>query len=244
MDITGVQYVYLIHKKEFVDSNTPIYKIGRTKQLNHLRFSSYPKGSKVLLQSNCNDCISCENKIIYHFDRTYKKRPEIGNEYYEGDYKKMKEDIEKIIREDDLEFDEREKQNYGNIFTEESTQVIDNIVIEPNIEISEKKYNCEKCLYSTDTKYNFQNHNKSKSHIDKQEIGYQPKYECTKCKKGYSSHSGLWKHKTHCNKICRTIKKENEIKYESSLEQLIQNQIELTKTVKNMEKMIMDLNKK
>jgi len=49
------QYVYLLQTREFINSNLPVYKIGKTKQTNNLRFNSYPKGSKLFVQLCCRE---------------------------------------------------------------------------------------------------------------------------------------------------------------------------------------------
>jgi hypothetical protein len=43
MEIQDIQYIYLLQTREFINSNLPVYKVGKTKQLNNLRFNSYPK---------------------------------------------------------------------------------------------------------------------------------------------------------------------------------------------------------
>jgi len=40
-----VQYIYLIHEREFIQSEKKIYKFGKTRQLNFKRFAQYPKDS-------------------------------------------------------------------------------------------------------------------------------------------------------------------------------------------------------
>ena len=79
-----MEYVYLLQEREFVKSNEQIYKIGRTKQLNFARFRQYPKNSISFFQSYCDDCIACENKIVKVFSKKYKKRIDVGQEYFEG----------------------------------------------------------------------------------------------------------------------------------------------------------------
>jgi hypothetical protein len=79
------------------------------------------------------------------------------------------------------------------------------------------KFSCEKCLYFTDVKYNFENHKKSKTHLKKQENEFEDNYECKNCKKTYKSHSGLWKHK----KLCTIVVQEPEIEDKSKLTEII-----------------------
>lgn len=87
------QYIYLLIEREFISLNKPIYKIGRTNQSNNLRLKHYPKGSILLLQIICSDCIKIETMLIRWFNIKYISRKDIGNEYFEGDYHKMIIDI-------------------------------------------------------------------------------------------------------------------------------------------------------
>ena len=83
------QYIYLLIEREFIKTNENIFKLGKTKQSNLKRFDSYPKGSKLLYQTICSDCDSIEILLIKIFKKTYKQRKDIGNEYFEGNYKHM-----------------------------------------------------------------------------------------------------------------------------------------------------------
>ena len=85
--------IYLLQEREFINSNKNIYKIGRTKQANIQRFNQYPKGSKLLLHIICDDCDILETELIRDFKNKYIHRKDIGNEYFEGDYKEMIKDI-------------------------------------------------------------------------------------------------------------------------------------------------------
>ena len=91
------QYIYLLHEREFIKTNENIYKIGKSKQENTKRISSYPKGSKLLFQIICNDCDDLENKLINKFKIICNHKKEIGNEYFQGDCYKMITEICNII---------------------------------------------------------------------------------------------------------------------------------------------------
>jgi hypothetical protein len=82
-------YVYLIQEREFIKTKENIYKVGMTKKENHTRFNHYPKGSVLLFQMICNNCKNIEKQIIKLFKEKFKHRRDIGNEYFEGDYKYM-----------------------------------------------------------------------------------------------------------------------------------------------------------
>jgi hypothetical protein len=96
-ECNNFQYIYLIQERTAVAINKPIYKIGRTTQLNFERFKSYGKGYKILLHVVCDNCIDTELKLINLFKYKYIHSTEYGNEYFEGDYKLMIKDILEIV---------------------------------------------------------------------------------------------------------------------------------------------------
>lgn len=87
------QYIYLLQERTAVAINKPIYKIGRTSQLNFERFKAYGKGYKILLHVVCDDCINLELRLINLFKSKYIQSTQYGNEYFEGDHKSMIKDI-------------------------------------------------------------------------------------------------------------------------------------------------------
>ncbi len=88
-----IEYVYLLQEREFIRLDEPVYKIGRTTQVNLIRFNQYPNGSTLLFQTICNDCVSIETKIKTLFKLKYKQMIEYGDEYFEGDFRSMIWDI-------------------------------------------------------------------------------------------------------------------------------------------------------
>jgi hypothetical protein len=91
-----LQYIYIVQLREFIKSGEQIYKIGRTEQPNFKRFYQYPKGSIILFQMICNDSKKLEKKLIINFKKKYILRKDIGNEYFEGNFINMIDDIYKI----------------------------------------------------------------------------------------------------------------------------------------------------
>ena len=87
------QYVYIIQLREFIQSNTPVYKIGKTKQANTKRLAQYPKGSELVIQCDTPCCDQTEQAILQLFKEKYTHRPDIGAEYFEGDARAMKRDL-------------------------------------------------------------------------------------------------------------------------------------------------------
>jgi len=94
------QYIYLLQEREFVNSREKIYKIGRTTKENHIRFNQYPKGSILLFQIICNNCKNIEKHIIKLLKENFKHRRDIGNEYFEGEYKNMIDIIYLTIKDE------------------------------------------------------------------------------------------------------------------------------------------------
>lgn len=96
-------YIYLLQEREFIKTKENIYKIGMTQKENHKRFNQYPKGSILLFQIICNNCKNIEKFVIKKFKETFKQRKDIGNEYFEGDYKNMIDVIYLIIKNENTD---------------------------------------------------------------------------------------------------------------------------------------------
>jgi hypothetical protein len=129
--------------------------------------------------------------------------------------------------------------------------------------IAKPCFECEKCNYITNNRYDFKKHCQTIKHnqeiVDNFSIAMeksQPpkKYLCTKCNKSYKDNSGLWKHKKHCIKIFENIDDDmvisntntqnlsSQITPELILSVLEQNK-ELTNLVVEQNKTIMELAK-
>lgn len=89
--------VYLLIEREFLKTNENIYKIGYSIKPNLTRFKQYPNGSKLLLHIYTEYAKKCERDIINSFTINFKRRIDIGNEYFEGDYKQMRRIIMHIV---------------------------------------------------------------------------------------------------------------------------------------------------
>jgi hypothetical protein len=98
--ITMSQYIYLLREREFIKTKEQVYKVGMTKKENHKRFNQYPKGSVLLNQMICNDCKNMEKLVLKKFKETFKQRKDIGNEYFEGEYKSMIDIIYSTIKDE------------------------------------------------------------------------------------------------------------------------------------------------
>ena len=111
-------YIYLIHTREFINSIKKIYKVGKTTQEPTKRIKQYPKGSKILLITNCIDCHKDEKEILKLFKRKYIQRKDIGNEYFEGDYNEMITDINQIVKSGEIVLSDESDES------DESEQII------------------------------------------------------------------------------------------------------------------------
>lgn len=80
---TKAGHLYLIKEREFIKTNERIFKIGKSTSIKS-RMPSYPKNSLVHLIAYCHTNIDVVEKLmIKHFDGRFKKRLDIGHEYYE-----------------------------------------------------------------------------------------------------------------------------------------------------------------
>lgn len=78
-------HLYLIKEREFIKTKENIYKIGKTTNIKN-RMPSYPKDSRVYVIYYCaSDIHKVEKELIKEFDKLFKKRTDIGSEYYETD---------------------------------------------------------------------------------------------------------------------------------------------------------------
>ena len=158
--------VYLIIEREFLKTNENIYKIGYSTKPNLIRFKQYPNGSKLLLHIYTEFAKQCEREIINIFTTNFIRRLDIGNEYFEGDYKEMRRIILNIV-------DKTENNNGNSIFA-------DNKNLPNTIGIFgsfiEKLMNCNKCFNDL---YLCKCINKNKKKIKPKKI------KCEYCKKSY-----------------------------------------------------------
>ena len=82
-------YIYLLQEREFIKTGEPVYKLGKTTTTIQQRLQGYPKGSRLILCIEVEDCHEREKKLLDKFKREFKLRKDIGNEYFEGDKQTM-----------------------------------------------------------------------------------------------------------------------------------------------------------
>lgn len=101
--MTTVEYIYLLQVRiSTTDENTPVFKVGKTKQSEFKRVKSYPKDTIMILQIMCKNCTQIETELLRVFTCKYTKLSDIGNEYFTGNVSSMKSDIFQIISHTDL----------------------------------------------------------------------------------------------------------------------------------------------
>lgn len=86
-------YIYILREREFIKTNEHVYKIGKTNRKPFDRLKGYPKGTKLEFMISVDDCNIREIMVKNNFNELYKKRTDIGQEYYEGDLNSMKNTI-------------------------------------------------------------------------------------------------------------------------------------------------------
>ena len=234
----NIQYVYLIQTEEFVKSGEPVYKIGKTKQLNYTRFRKYDKGSIQLYQSVCKNCDDMEKKIIELFNSKYERHS--GKEYFKGNYDHMLQDISELVETERLISELVSDivgdiiENIVDIVVEETIveEVVDEEVVDEGNEIITNavecletrnniilsgngikgKFSCSICDYNGKRQAHLMKHLSS----DKHKLNCQPvdpddktfSFHCNNCNKKYKGQSGLWHHTN--SKVCIPITQQTE----------------------------------
>ena len=75
--------LYLIHTREFITTNKPIYNIGRGGNI-QIRVSQYPRGSHVLLLIRCKNSKLCKKHLIKIFNQKFIQEKYYGRECFSG----------------------------------------------------------------------------------------------------------------------------------------------------------------
>jgi hypothetical protein len=83
-----VDSLYIIQLRESVRLCEDVYKIGKSKKM-HNRIKNYPKGSKIIMVIEVDDCNICEKNVIKYFKMKFKQRRDLGNEYFQGNINEM-----------------------------------------------------------------------------------------------------------------------------------------------------------
>lgn len=78
---------YLLIEREFIKTREPVVKPGRTCNL-RARMAQYPKGSRCIATTCVSDCVQAEHAVLTAFKALFKRRLDIGAEYFQppGDF--------------------------------------------------------------------------------------------------------------------------------------------------------------
>ena len=105
-NIKNDNYIYIIKVREFIKTNENIYKVGRTDKGFSKRVKSYPKGSVVMCIVKVPNSKKYETALKKSFNLLFKRRKDIGHEYYEANYQDMYKNMHKVIRNLNKEYNQ------------------------------------------------------------------------------------------------------------------------------------------
>ncbi len=92
-------YLYIIHLREFITQDLPVYKIGRATDMQS-RLTNYPKNSKIYYFVHIDNVIENENKLINILkteDSGVLQQTQYGREYFLGDHHIIKTHIDSLF---------------------------------------------------------------------------------------------------------------------------------------------------
>ena len=117
--------IYFIHTRELLSLKEPIYKLGRSNNLD-CRVRNYPKRSNVLFTMKCKNSIKCEQHLIKLFKEKFIQKKDYGTEYFEGDIDEMINEIYNYL----YICNTNEKANLTETVTEPLTETVTEPLIE------------------------------------------------------------------------------------------------------------------
>lgn len=89
MDLTKHDYLFILQKKDFSNSNRPIYKIGGTDKFTAKSFQNYLEVMIVICCSVVREIVLARQDLVQIFKEHFIPRPNFGVEFFEGDLKTM-----------------------------------------------------------------------------------------------------------------------------------------------------------
>ena len=122
------EHIYLIQEREFIKTEEPIYKLGKTHDI-FQRKSGYPKGSILKFCIEIDKKYSMEKFAINQFNSLFEKQKEIGNEYYKGNLHEMIKELHQIYN--NFIKQENEVKQIEQIEQVEQVDKVDVMDIEP-----------------------------------------------------------------------------------------------------------------
>jgi hypothetical protein len=82
------KHIYIVQPNEFAETNKNIYKIGRAGLYSDACFGGSPRKHRVLMSIISDDNNACIHEIKRSFNTMFKRRLDIGRQYYEGNIKR------------------------------------------------------------------------------------------------------------------------------------------------------------
>jgi hypothetical protein len=213
-----MEAVYIMHIREFINSNQDIYKIGRTSQERTKRADSYPKGSYLLYHTRVKDSCDIENQIMACFKETFIHRREFGSEYFEGDYEEMRDAIYDIVKIDERKRKEKVAEvksdaDAADAAVESSVEDVEEahetaaIVLEPHHFNKMNTTTCKTCLKNFTTPVNLKIHMNRKIPCLTPELAAlippkkkkMYKFKCERCDRTFETSQNLRTHLAKSN---------------------------------------------
>lgn len=91
------EFLYILVESKHIQTGNAIVKIGKTVRSVVDRFKEYSKGSILLGSGHVKNCTLGEKILIDEFKKLYKRRTDIGLEYFQGDIFDMENTFHEII---------------------------------------------------------------------------------------------------------------------------------------------------
>ena len=238
--------VYIIHTRECLNANLPIYKLGRSNNLGN-RVKQYPMGSNIMFMIYCSNSILCEKNLITLFVKLFTRKKTYGNEYFEGDINEMIFTIFKYLYSDKFVNKSNNIQPINNIEPVKNvTKVTEDI--ENKDRKCPNKLCCQVFQYPSGLRKHFKSGRhcyKTNSEIDEFFSNIKQKKKdtniCNICNIFFTKNSLLLRHQKSCNaktsKIL-TINKEQQLqqaKQSQELQSLREQIEELKEQIKTIE---------
>ena len=186
--------VYLVHTREFINADMPIYKLGRSYNIEN-RTNQYPRGSNVLFMIMCENSIECENYLIKLFKEKFIQKTYYGREYFEGDKKLMIQEIFNYINN-------KNNDNIDDIDDIDDINNIDNINDIDVNDVNSIKFSKPELIKMSKPdiiniliKLIINNINNNKEPINNEKTtNINNKYNCKICNKTFANRHSLYTH--------------------------------------------------
>lgn len=90
IDLPKDGYIYLLKEKKYIDEGVPVYKIGRTQNMNQRKKNGYKAGLQLYNLIYCVNIIKCEDELKKIYTEKYKLIEGTRESFYCENFKEMK----------------------------------------------------------------------------------------------------------------------------------------------------------